>query len=240
VDYTGVWDFFDKIYCISVEQRHDRRQAAQKEFARIGLLERVEFVLVEKHPDNPEQGIYQSHLLCMEKAIAAGAETILIFEDDIVFQGVDEENLGRALTDLQMIPGWNALFLGCIVRQMTRTASPSLVRIRYQCLTHAYAVTRDFAQHLVQIPWQGTPYDGLLKQENNQFFALHPMIGFQSNSPTDNHTVKIDAIRRFLGGLQRIQRLNEWFHYHKKIIVVSHAAALVLLGSIAWFVLGNT
>ncbi len=239
MDYTDCWDFFDTIYCISIDQRQDRRQTAGQEFSRVGLLDRVEFVIVEKHPRNPEQGIYESHLLCMEKGLAANAETILIFEDDILFRGFKEADLRRACSWLAIHPGWNALFLGCMVSRTDRTDTNSLVRAQYRCLAQGYAVSRTFAEHIIQIPWQGTPYDGLLKQQSTDFFALHPMVAFQSPSPTDNHTLLIDRMRRFFGGLQRLQRLNELFHYHKKVIVVSHGVALVLVIVVGWLLFNS-
>ena len=239
MDYIDCWDFIDKIYCFSVDQRQDRRQTARQEFSRVGLLDRVEFAIVEKHPRNPEQGIYESHLLCMEKGLAADAETILIFEDDILFRGFKEADLRRACSWLAIHPGWNALFLGCMVSRIDRTDTNSLVRAQYRCLAHGYAVSRTFAEHIIQIPWQGTPYDGLLKQQNNNFFALHPMVAFQSPSPTDNHTLVIDRMRRSFGGLQRLQLLNELFHYHKKAIVVSHGVALVLVIVVGWLLFNS-
>lgn len=234
MEYADCWDFFDKIYCISIDQRQDRRQTARQEFSRVGLSDRVEFVIVEKHPRNPEQGIYESHLLCMEKGLAAGAETILIFEDDILFRGFSEISLGRACSRLKCCSEWDALFIGCFVSRIDRTDTDSLVRVRYSCLAHGYAVNRGFAEHMVRIPWQGIPYDGLLKKQNNNFFAVHPMVAFQSDSSTDNHTLQIDRIRRFLGGLRRLQQLNELFHCHKKAIIVGHAVGFVLIVFAGW------
>lgn len=231
MEYTQAWNFFDKIYCISVKERRDRRQSARLEFAKVGLLDRVEFVIVDKHPANPEQGIYESHILSMKKGLAAGAKTILFFEDDIIFHHFSETRLEKSCAALQKIQNWNALYLGCMVSRIEQTSCTALVRIRYQCLTHAYALTSDFARHLTTIPWQGIPYDGLLKKEGNNFYAISPMQAFQSNSPTDNHTLRIDKIRRILGGLQRLQRLNEWFHRYKKTIIIAHA--LFLLAVIA-------
>ena len=229
VEYNQAWDFFDAVYCISVRNRQDRRATARKAFAEVGVLPRVEFILVDKHPDNPEQGIYESHLLCMKKALAAGARTILLFEDDILFHNFSSVKLTQCCSSLARQPQWNALFLGCMVNGIRRTANPCLGRIRYQCLTHAYAVTADFARHLVTVRWQGIPYDGLLKNENSFFFALLPMPAFQNNSPTDNKTVQIDRFRRLFGGLERLQRLNSFYYLHKKSIFLSHIAAALLL-----------
>jgi GR25 family glycosyltransferase involved in LPS biosynthesis len=229
VEYNQSWDFFDKIYCISVCNRRDRRKTARREFARTGVLERVEFVLVDKHPDNPEQGIYASHLLCMNKGLDAGAKTILLFEDDIVFANFSAATLVSCCAALNRQSRWNALFLGCMVTAINKTSCPALASIRYQCLTHAYAVTADYARHLTACSWQGIPYDGLLKTENHHFFALQPMPAFQSNSPTDNKTLQIDKFRRLLGGLERLQRLNYFYYRNKKTIIISHILLSVLI-----------
>ena len=71
------WDYFDKIYCISLEERPDRQKEAGLQFNDVGLSNKVEFVIVKKHPDDCEQGIYESHILCMKKGIQAGADTIV-------------------------------------------------------------------------------------------------------------------------------------------------------------------
>ena len=67
------WDFFDKIYCITLDERADRRADATAQFEKVGLADKVEFVIVKKHPHNIEQGIFESHLACMEKGIRAGS-----------------------------------------------------------------------------------------------------------------------------------------------------------------------
>ena len=83
---SDCWAFFDKIYCISLDTRPDRRKQAEKQFADVGLLERVEFIIVEKHPVNQEKGIFQSHMFCLSKGLKANARNILIFEDDVFFK----------------------------------------------------------------------------------------------------------------------------------------------------------
>ena len=89
---TNGWDFFDRIYCISLEEREDRRQAAAASFAKVGLTGKVEFVLVKPHPFNIEQGMYESHMTCLRKGLETGAESIVVFEDDIVFDRFDAKH----------------------------------------------------------------------------------------------------------------------------------------------------
>ena len=121
---TIYWDYFDKIYCISVDERTDRRAEAEAQFAGIDLLDRVEFVVVKKHPIDCEQGIYESHMLCMKKGLDAGAEKILIFEDDVVFYRFDGAILSNCIKFLQKHETWHMLFFGCMVRGSKSMAYP--------------------------------------------------------------------------------------------------------------------
>ncbi len=227
---TDSWSFFDKIYCISIAERRDRRREAREQFARAGLLEKVEFILVKKHENDRELGIYQSHLSCLQKGLAAGAEHILIFEDDIIFKKFSPARLEEACEFLGGRPEWNMLFLGGIVRGSRKTSRKSVAMINYRCLAHAYGVNRKFAEELVRKPWRGIPFDNLLGRINREFYAVCPMFAFQSNSRSDNQTTLIDKRRRMLGGLIFIQRANELFHRQKTLIIISHLAAIVILG----------
>ena len=66
---TQYWDFFDKIYCISLEERPDRRKEAKIQFDKVGLSPKVEFYIAKKHPYDCEEGIYNSHLACIKKGL---------------------------------------------------------------------------------------------------------------------------------------------------------------------------
>ena len=223
------WDFFDRVYCISLHERLDRRRQAQQEFAGVGLLDRVEFVLVDPHPENREQGIFESHLHCLNRGLAAGAQTILIFEDDVFFRGFSPGALAAACDELAAMPRWDAFFLGCITTGSRRTSGSSLAAINYRCLSHGYGVHRDFADTIARQPWHGTPYDTMLRERCRNYYALYPMCAFQGLSSTDNQTVAIDRLRRLLGGLPFLQRLNEFYQNNRTVLLLSHLAGLGLL-----------
>lgn len=229
MNFPDSWLFFDKIYCISIKDRIDRRQQAKKELARVGLLERVEFVIVEKHPGNPEQGIFESHIHCVNKGVSSGGNHILIFEDDVFFRGFKAGVLREACLYLESRVNWGVFFLGCISSGSAPTESKSVVRVKYRCLAHAYAVNRPFAERLGRQSWRGIPFDDLLRQYNNDFFALYPMIAFQGRAGTDNRTVAIDRMRRLFGGLPFIQKSNEYFYNHKLFIISTHLLFFMLL-----------
>lgn len=227
------WKFFDAIYCISVDDRFDRREQVGKQFAGVGLLERVEFVLVVRHPENREKGIFESHMLCLQRGLTAGAQHILVFEDDVFFRDCDPRVLAEACLHLERLEAWNGLFLGGISSGSRKAGVKSLVSIKYRCLAHAYALNAPFAARIVREEWSGIPYDGLLRRNTGDFFAIYPMCAFQGLSDSDNQTVAIDRMRRLFGGLPFIQKMNESFENHKPLLLALPLAAFLVLGALA-------
>lgn len=229
------WAFFDKIYCISLTSRPDRKKQAIKEFAAVGLLPRVEFVIVEKHPVNQEKGIFDSHMTCLKMGIKENARCILVFEDDVFFQRFDGTVLRSACSSLDSDRTWNAFFLGCITDGSKKNAKQNLAHITYRCLAHAYALNVDFAKHIVQQDWDGIPFDELLRRHSNGFYALYPMCAFQGLAGSDNQTVVIDRLRRIFGGLPFIQRANEFYQNRKTVLfVVSFVVVMALVTLLAF------
>lgn len=221
--FDDCWAFFDRIYCISLDERTDRREEAKRQFSRVGLLERVEFTLVKKHPKDCEQGIYESHMACIRNGLQAGARNMLIFEDDILFERFSRTTLTNCVDFLSAVPDWNLLFLGCLVRSSKRTANPNILQVRYRSLAHAYAVNRKFSEVLIETPWQGLAFDAMLSTFDQGCYAIYPSVAFQSSSPTDNtKSLRLDKFRRLWGGLRLIQKMNEVYHLHKKAFIFFH------------------
>lgn len=232
---TEYWDFFDKIYCISLEERADRRKEVKIQFDRVGLSFKVEFYIAPKHPDDCEEGIYNSHVACIKKGIQAGASRMVIFEDDVRFERFDPANLKNCIDFLSSHPCWNALFFGCLVSGSKKIHSRSVVKVKYRSLAHAYVLNRRFAEILAATPWQETAFDALLKELQEEFYAIYPSFAFQSNSPTSNERYwLLDRFRRLCGGLHRIQKWNEFYSRHKIPIIALH---LMLLTFLFWILL---
>lgn len=223
------WAFFDKIYCISLKTRPDRRAQAARQFAEAGLLHRVEFVVVARHPEDREEGIFQSHLQCLSKGLRDNGQHILVFEDDVFFQELDPRALREACNHLETTSDWQALFLGCITDGSTRIDHTPLAKITYRCLAHAYALNRPFAEDIARQPWSGIPFDELLRRRQTNFYALYPMCAFQGRAGSDNQTVVIDRLRRLCGGLPFIQKMNEMYQNHKTALLPATLAAVLLL-----------
>jgi GR25 family glycosyltransferase involved in LPS biosynthesis len=82
MDINNPYTYFDKIYCINLEHRKDRQESSAKIFHDLNIP--VEFFYTTKLSQNPILGCFLSHIKCIKKAYDSGANTILIFEDDII------------------------------------------------------------------------------------------------------------------------------------------------------------
>jgi len=225
------WEYFDKIYCISLDERTDRRKQAKAQFRAVGLGDKVEFVVVKKHPVDCEQGIYESHILCMEKGIRTHAENMIIFEDDIVFDRFKPDTIEKCIDFLATNTDWKIMFLGCMVKKSAKTDNRSVLRVRFRSLCHAYVLTREFAETIVKIPWQKIPFDDMIRDiKDDQMYAIYPSFAFQSNSRSDNQRyLPLDRFRRLCGGLRGLQKMNEFYHYNKTLIIGAHILLVLLL-----------
>ena len=223
------WDFFDRFYCISLREREDRRRSARQEFAKVGLDDRVEFVIDERHPYNLEEGVYESHMMCLRKGLEAGAGNIVVFEDDVEFDRFDPERLRSCTEFLRQHPEWKVLLLGALIRSSRNTTHPCVQKVRYQSLSHAYVLNRYYAETLAYEPWQGIVNDTLFRPLADDVYAIYPMCAFQKNLTSDNYKYPILAlIRRWLGGLKRIQKAIEFYHRHKFGIYAAHVIVILL------------
>lgn len=224
------WDFFHRIYCISLEERRDRRQRAEAAFSEVGLAGKVEFLIVKRHPFDVEQGMYESHMACIRKGLEAGADRMVIFEDDVAFRGFDADRFGQCTEFLAKHPDWKVLLLGALTRSTRRTAHPYMQKVRYRSLMHAYAVNRPYAQTLAYQGWQGIIIDTLFRPLTDHVYGVYPMFAFQSDFVSDNDKYPgLERFRRLCGGLARIQKANELYQRHKWEIISAHIAILVYL-----------
>jgi hypothetical protein len=228
---TNGWDFFDRIYCISLEEREDRRQAAAASFVKVGLSGKIEFVLVKPHPSNIEQGMYESHMTCLRKGLEAGAKSIVVFEDDVIFDRFDAEHFKQCTRFLAEHPDWKVLLLGALIRSSRKTTNPFIQKVGYQSLAHAYALNRPYAETLAYQPWQGIVIDTIFRPLDNDIYAVYPMFAFQNDfaSDNDNKYQGLERFRRLCGGLERIQKANEFYQRHKFGIIATHVVIILSL-----------
>jgi len=76
-------EFVDKIYCINLKHRKDKKKFIQKQAKKYNL-DITYFKAVENKKDG-WKGCLQSHLAIIREAKATGLNKILIIEDDCLF-----------------------------------------------------------------------------------------------------------------------------------------------------------
>jgi hypothetical protein len=170
--------FFDLIYCINLDARPDRWQEVIREFSAVGIADRVERFPAITHAE-PREGCRSSHVECVRRAEAAGAETVLIFEDDVIFRGLTKERLARLLACLHTIPDWELFYLGGTV-----LANPErhgeLMKVP-MAGTHAYAIHR---RAFAKIGECTLPYDIWLANHLRSYCA-DPIVAWQRDGFSD-------------------------------------------------------
>ncbi len=227
---NNCWDFFDRIYCISLEEREDRRKAAEASFAKVGLTGKVEFFIAKRHPLDVEQGMYESHTACLRKGLESGAERIIIFEDDVIFDRFDAKRFQKCTQFLVEHPEWKVLLLGALIRSSRKTTNPFIQKVAYQSLGHAYALNRHYAETVAYQPWQGIIIDTLFRPLADHIYAVYPMFAFQNDTASDNEKYHgLERVRRLCGGLERIQKANEFYQRHKFGIIAAHVIIILFL-----------
>ncbi len=84
--------------CINLaDERPDRKEAMKIEMRKIGLTHNrgeeadAIFFKARRSQHGPLTGVYESHRACIREAYEAGAKTLLLFEDDVVFHKGWEE-----------------------------------------------------------------------------------------------------------------------------------------------------
>jgi glycosyl transferase family 25 len=113
-------DTFSAVRIINLRSRGDRRREITSEFARLGLTidgskikfhDAARFEEADPFPSVGAKGCFHSHLALLEEAKAAGAESLLILEDDCDFIGNIESAFLRAAKALRAAH-WDLFFGG--------------------------------------------------------------------------------------------------------------------------------
>jgi len=116
-----LFDRFDQVKIINLPERTDRKAAVLEELARIGfenLGPRLSFFEARRPPSEPSaaaaarpNGALISHREAIREALAAGANSLLVLEDDIFFRSSSEGDLNR-IVDAVAAQAWDVIYFG--------------------------------------------------------------------------------------------------------------------------------
>jgi glycosyl transferase family 25 len=139
--------------CINLDRRPERWQSMRRKFAQHGIHSVRRFSAFDgddvRLPGNwvhtpGAYGCLMSHLQVVGEAQRVGASSVLIFEDDVVFDDHLAEKFGTCIE--QLPPDWDMLFFGALHKDEPIKVADSIVRITQAYSTYAY-VLRDTVFH---------------------------------------------------------------------------------------------
>ncbi len=135
------FDFFDEIYCINLDHRTDRWEHAQKEFEKVGILNRVKRFSAIKEDDG-RVGIIKSNLAIVKMAKSKGLNNVLVFEDDVKFIVDDpEKHLKNAISQIGKL-NWSLFYLGANTHKKLIKIKPNLILLKNAVATHSLAYNK--------------------------------------------------------------------------------------------------
>lgn len=161
----------DAVYCISLKARSDRRELFRQTVATL-LENLVVFRIVEKNQD-PVKGCYESHQAIARMALEQGLERVLVFEDDVKPYELKAAPI-RWINRFMRTRKFEALHLGYSMGRTWLTWFPFIARGRVVAL-HAYVLSREGCQILVDTPYSGVPVDVVFKRRIKQH-CVFPML----------------------------------------------------------------
>ena len=137
--------FFPHQVCINLDTRPDRWERINARFAEHGLRNVVRFPAVDGNEVPPSwkhspgaYGCLRSHLAVVEQARDQSKDSVLIFEDDAVF---DPQLNTRFAAFAKQLPGdWDMVLFGGLHGKPPQQVSTNVVRVTYTLSTYAYAM----------------------------------------------------------------------------------------------------
>ena len=173
------FDYFDKIFCINLDSRPDRWESVQREFDKIGILDRVERLSARTslNAGGPSgknvcgklkwknlDGTIMSHMTCVKFAKENNLENVFIFEDDVYFKEYQENIFENSVNSLKN-EDWNLFFLGGNIINQTvdnkvEKKSDCLYKVNLPIYAiHSYAINhtaydRILKNHYLRVDWE--------------------------------------------------------------------------------------
>lgn len=179
----------DALLCISLKEREDRRNLFRQTVSP-SITNPVDFFIAERCAD-PVQGCYESHQAVARLVLAHDWERVLVFEDDAKPYGI---RFGQAWWINRFIrrDQFQVLHLGYSMGRTWMTWFPFIARGNVVAL-HAYVISREGCQVLVETPYSGVPVDVMFKQNIKQH-CVYPMLYRQHAATLAGSDIEKNAI----------------------------------------------
>jgi len=165
---TRLHNFFDKIYCINLDNRPDRWLYVSDHFSKFGLKGRVERFSAIDVRNDPELrahekllrdnfsllamcGCMLSHRRIIESARQSRLKNVLVFEDDVKILENNIADMDRSLSDLGSL-AWDVFYLGATYLWELNPVGSHLVNVPNGAYaTHAIAYNHTVFDRVLEI-----------------------------------------------------------------------------------------
>lgn len=183
----------DKVFCISIRERDDRRTHLLEETKQLNLD--LEFVITEKDDENPERGCFRAHRRCAEIALSRGYRRILILEDDARLES-NSCYQRRIPVINRFLANRNPeiFYLGYILGRTWLTSSWRILGCNVYG-GHAYILSRTSCERLSRLDYAGEAIDNLYRRVFSGY-GIYPAIFSQwpsSKFESDTQKARIKA-----------------------------------------------
>lgn len=186
--------FFDKIYCINLDDRLDKWVDVKQQFDDLGISNVERFSAIKKEPGY--LGCKESHVNIIKKSKKQGYRRILVFEDDVFFIKRDIDLINKSLSELNSIE-WELFYLGATVRPNTKLVekTSSLVKTNFAYTTHAYAINSSVFDIIIENVPKHNIIDVFYSKvviPRGKSFILNPMVCIQKPGYSDIEKKSVD------------------------------------------------
>jgi GR25 family glycosyltransferase involved in LPS biosynthesis len=169
------FDFFDAVFCITIDPKSERFQMATAQFKELGINAET---LLSKATTPPQEGCTWGHQECVRLAKERGCKNVFIFEDDVLFINYDATTLSSAI---QALPrNWELFFLGGTLRwaHNTKQITPHLLNGRL-VENHAYAVNSHAFDKILSWKLEPSSHVTVYHSRLCESFLVNPMMAVQ-------------------------------------------------------------
>lgn len=151
-------DFFPYKVCINLDKRSDRWEKMRSRFAQHNIEQVIRFPALDgktlKIPTSwnylpGAYGCLRSHLAVIEQACEQARQSVLIFEDDAVFD--PQLNTRFAECVKQLPQDWDMVLFGGLHGVPPRKVSPNVTRVTYSLSTYAYAMKHTIYDGFIEV-----------------------------------------------------------------------------------------
>lgn len=188
-------DVFPHKVCINLERRAERWQRMQVRFAQHGLHAVRRFAAVDGQglalpPDwSGTPGAYgclRSHLQVVREARKLGVPSVLIFEDDVVFDTCLQANFRHYIG--QVPADWDMLYFGALHMEDPLEISANVQQIRRAYSTYAYALNHTVFDAFIDLNSQAATavdVNNLALQTEHKCYCFTPHLAWVETDYSD-------------------------------------------------------